>query len=197
MLLCLGMLCSSQVATGAERAEKEMEAKKVLVVYFSRTGENYTVGNITKGNTHIIAEMIAQKTSGTLFEIAPAKPYPQAYNDCIKVARTEKQENARPAIKADVKVEDYDVIFIGYPIWWGDLPMAVYTFIEKHNWTGKTVIPFCTHEGSGLSGTDRNLTTACKGATIGKGLAVQGNTAQNNRPTAEKMVTTWIESLGL
>ena len=90
------------------------------------------------------------------------------------------------------------MIFIGYPNWWGEVPMCVYTFIEKHDWTGKTVIPFITHEGSGMSGTDRNIATACEGATVavGKGLAVQGKTAQNSQASAQQSVKHWLEGLG-
>ena len=168
--------------------------KKVLVAFFSHTGENYAVGNITKGNTHIVAEMIAEATGGRLFEIVPVKEYPKTYNACVEVAKKEKAAGARPAVKDDIAVEDYEVVFIGYPNWWGDMPMAVYTFIEKHRWTGKTVIPFCTHEGSGLSHTEKNIADACKGAAVEKGLAVKGSTAQNEQETAKQAVIQWLRS---
>lgn len=103
--------------------------------------------------------------------------------------------HARPAIQGDANVEDYDVIFLGYPNWWGEVPMAVYTFIEKHQWQGKTVIPFCTHEGSGLGSTERKLKKACQGATFLPGLAIQGTIAQKNQKTAEQSVKTWLEKL--
>lgn len=165
--------------------------KKVLVAFFSHAGENYAVGNITKGNTRIVAEMIAERTGGRLFEILPVKEYPTTYNDCVEVAKKEKEAGARPAVREDIAVEDYDVVYIGYPNWWGDMPMPVYTFIEKHNWTGKTVIPFCTHEGSGLSDTEKYVAKACKGAKVEKGLAVRGATAQNDRERTEKHLTQW------
>lgn len=92
-----------------------MESRKTLVVFFSRTGENYAVGNIKKGNTHIIAEMIAEETDGTLFQVKPLKAYPASYTKCTEVAKQEVESKARPAIKGDVAVEDYDVIYIGYP----------------------------------------------------------------------------------
>ena len=132
--------------------------------------------------------------------IVPEKGYPKdSYNDCIEIAKKEKQANARPAIKGDVKIEDYDVIFIGYPNWWGEAPMCVYTSIDKHNWNGKTVIPFITHEGSSMGGTDRKIATACKGANVavGKGLAVQGKVAQENQANARKSVERWLEGLGM
>lgn len=169
-----------------------MESRKTLVVFFSRTGENYAVGYIKKGNTHIIAEMIAEETDGTLFQVEPLKAYPANYTKCTKVAKQEMESKARPAIKGDVAVEDYDVIYIGYPTWWGDMPMPVYTFIEKHNWQGKTVVPFCTHEGSGLSDTENKLKKACEGATILKGLAILGTTAQKSQEQARKTVINWL-----
>lgn len=175
------------------------ESKK-LVVFFSHTGENYNVGYIEKGNTHIIADMIADATGADIFEIVPEKDYPtDSYDECIAVAKQEKEANARPAIKGDVKIEDYDVIFLGYPNWWGEAPMCVYTFIEGHDWTGKTVIPFITHEGSGMGGTDRKIQAACRGAevAVGKGLAVQGKVAQQDSTAARKSVDTWLNGLNI
>lgn len=174
------------------KTTENMEKKKVLVAFFSRAGENYNVGRIEKGNTHIVAEMIARKTDGDLFHIVTEKPYPAEYMPCVEQAKQEKESGARPGIKGDAKVEDYDVIYLGYPNWWGDMPMAVYTFIEKHNWRGKTVIPFCTHEGSGLSGTEEKIRRACQGATVGKGLAIKGSVAQNSRDKAEQSVNNWL-----
>lgn len=177
-----------------------METKgKKLVVFFSHTDENYNVGYIEKGNTHIIADMIAEATGAEQFEIKPVVSYPTDYNECIDVAKREKQSGARPAIKEDVNVEDYDVVFIGYPNWWGEVPMCVYTFIENHDWTGKTVIPFITHEGSGMGGTDRKIAAACKGAdvAVGKGLAIQGKVAQEKQDNARKSVESWLNSLGI
>lgn len=183
-----------------QKTENMKTDGKKLVVFFSHAGENYNVGYIEKGNTHIIADMIADAAGADRFEIVPEKGYPKdSYNDCIEIAKKEKQANARPAIKGDVNVEDYDVIFIGYPNWWGEVPMCVYTFIEKHDWNGKTVIPFITHEGSGMGGTDRKIANACKGAdvAVGKGLAVQGKVAQENQATAQKNVNSWLDRLGI
>ena len=191
MMLCACAFTAHAQGNTSQTTDMK-NSKKVLVVFFSRTGENYAVGNIEKGNTHIIAEMIAKESGGKLFRIETVKPYPDEYKACVEVAKAEKESNARPEIKGDVKVEDYDIIFLGYPNWWGDMPMAVYTFIEKHNWNGKTVVPFCTHEGSGLSGTERKLKDACKGATVSAGLAIKGTTAQNSQPQTLKTVQTWL-----
>lgn len=103
--------------------------------------------------------------------------------------------NARPAIKGDVNVNEYDTIFIGYPNWWGDVPMPLYTFIEKHYWQGKIVIPFCTHEGRELGSTPKKLAASCKGATLLIGLAVRGTTAQNSSDETRQAVNDWLEEL--
>ena len=170
-----------------------MDNKKVLIAYFSRADENYNVGYIEKGNTEIIAEMIAEETKGTLFHIKTITPYPADYNECIALAKKEMNSQARPAIQGDAQVKDYDVIFLGYPNWWGNAPMPVYTFIEEHQWQGKTVIPFCTHEGSGLGSTEGKLKKACQGATFLPGLAIQGTTAQRNPQSAKLSVKAWLK----
>ncbi len=170
-----------------------MKDKKTLVAFFSRADENYNVNYIKVGNTQKIAEIIARETAADTFHITTVKPYPAAYTPCIEQAKEELHNNARPAIEGDALVEDYDVIFIGYPIWWGEPPMALYTFVEKHSWQGKIIIPFVTHEGSGLSGTDRRVAAACKGATALKGLAVQGKVAQQG---ADATVKNWLRQLG-
>ena len=194
-ILLVGLLPITSCAQTNQRKEQNMKEKKILVAFFSRAGENYAVGHIEKGNTHILAEMIAAETGGDLFHIEPVTPYPDDYTECTEVAKRELNAKARPAIKGDTAVEDYDIIFIGYPNWWGDMPMPVYTFIEKHSWQGKTVIPFCTHEGSGLSGTENKLKTACQGATVLKGLAVRGATAQNAQAQAKESVNNWLGKL--
>lgn len=175
--------------------ERHMNTKKILVAFFSRTGENYAVGHIEQGNTHIVAELIASATGGTLFRIEPATPYPDDYRACTEMAQREKRSKARPALVGNIAAEEFDVIFLGYPNWWGDLPMCVYTFLEQHDWQGKVVIPFCTHEGSGLSDTGNRLRSACRGASVLNGLAVRGSVAQNEREKARKQVLEWLKQL--
>lgn len=175
--------------------EIRMNTKKILVAFFSRTGENYAVGRIEQGNTHIVAEMISAATGGTLFRIEPAIPYPDDYRACTEIAQREKRSKARPALVGDITAEEFDVIFLGYPNWWGDLPMCVYTFLEQHDWQGKIVIPFCTHEGSGLSDTENRLQEACRGASVLNGLAVRGSVAQNEREKARKQVLERLKQL--
>ena len=158
--------------------------KKVLVAYFSRTGEQYFVGSITEGNTAIIAKMIAEKTNGDLFEIKVKNDnYPKSYSALVEYAQKEKKENARPEIVGVVEnFDDYDTIFIGYPNWWADMPMPVYTFLESYDFKEKQVYHFCTHEGSG--GVKRD------------GFAIYGHIAQNDRSQADKKVSEWLKGLG-
>ena len=129
--------------------------------------------------------MIAKQLDAELFEISTVNAYPDKYDACTKAAKQEQEENARPALSATVKnMENYDVIFLGYPNWWSDMPMAVYTFLESYNFSGKTVIPFCTHEGSGLSSTEGSIADICTGVTVLDGLALKGSMAQNSQVEA-------------
>ena len=163
--------------------------EKFLIAYFSRTGEEYGVGTITKGNTAIVAEIISQKVGGDLFEIKPVTPYPVNYDECTKLASREKASNVRPAIVGNVaNFEQYTTIFIGYPIWWGAYPMIVATFLESYDFGGKNIVPFCTHGGSGLSSTDQSIALACPTAKVLKGFAITGSTAQHDRAKTESIV---------
>ena len=171
--------------------------EKILVVYFSRTGEEYSLGNITKGNTEIVAEIIAQKTGGNLFEIKPVTPYPESYEECKKVASREKATKARPPFVGGVDISNYDLIFVGYPIWYGDAPQIVYTFLENYDFGGKKIVPFCTHGGSGLSSTDQTISMTCPTAKILQGFAISGSIAQNNFSRTESIVAENLKRLGL
>ena len=171
---------------------------KILVVYFSRTGEQYSVGVIDKGNTAIVAEMIAEKTGADLYEILPETDYyPYTYSALTDVAKKEQNENARPAIKGELPdVSGYDTIFIGSPVWWGDWPMICYTFFESVDLSGKKLVPFSTHEGSGLSGFDKKLASAVPGAEVLTGAAFRGGDCQNNKTKVESSVNEWLNGLG-
>ena len=171
--------------------------EKILIVYYSRTGEEYSVGNINKGNTAIVAEIIAQKTGGDLFEIKPVTSYPDSYEECKKVASREKATKARPPFVGDIDISGYDIIFCGYPIWYGDAPQIIYTFLESHDFSGKKIIPFCTHGGSGLSSTDQNISLTCPTAKILQGFELRGTVAQNNPAQAESIVIDNLKRLGL
>ena len=185
---------NNSVSTQAPAAQ----GKRILVAYFSRADENTGgVGYIEKGNTRILAEMAADITKGDLFEIKTVKPYPKEYRPATEVAKQEKENNERPEINGPLPdMSQYDVIFLGYPIWWSDLPMGVYTFLEKENFAGKTIIPFCTHEGSGIGNTERFIAETTK-AKVLSGLEMRGKKAQTQQAEARKDMEKWVnESLG-
>lgn len=172
-----------------------LAGKRILIAYFSRADENYRVGYIEKGNTRILAEMLAEMTGGELFEIKTVKSYPKEYDTAIEEAKQEKESNQRPEIAGKLpNVQDYDMIFLGYPIWWGDLPMGVYTFLEKEDFTGKTIAPFCTHEGSGMAGTEVFVAEATKAKML-PGLALEGTVAQNSRDKAKEELSKWLQDI--
>ncbi|MCC8023846.1 MAG: flavodoxin [Clostridium sp.] len=169
----------------------------ILIAYFSRAGENYNVGVIEKGNTEIVAEMIAEQTGGDLFHIETVTPYPENYRECTNVAQQELRDNARPELTAAVdNFDSYDVVFLGYPNWWGDMPMAVYTFLESYDFTGKTIVPFATHEGSGLSSTESSIKSTCSDAEVLDGLAIRGSVAQHSQEEAKDAVVNWLREIG-
>lgn len=149
-----------------------------IIVFYSRADENYFGGAyryIPVGNTEKVANMIAEVTRAELFKIEQVHPYAADYNTCIEQAKKDLQAKARPELVRTLdSLDGYDEIYLGYPNYWGDMPMAVYTFLEKFDWSGKTIHPFCTHEGSGLSGTEGKIKNTCKGAAVTSGLAIQG-----------------------
>ena len=173
-------------------------AEGALVTYFSHAGENYNVGVIKEGNTAKLAKVIAEQTGADLFEIVPVVDYPHSYDECLEVATAEQREGARPEYVGDVENWDqYDTIFIGYPIWWGEIPNIVYTFMENHDFAGKTVVPFNTHEGSGQAHSQRDIESTLSDATVLQGLAVRGATAQNDADATAKAVSDWLSGLGM
>ena len=169
--------------------------KNILVAYFSLSDEQYEVGVIEKGNTEIIAEMIAEETGADTFKIESVTEYPKTYDELLEVSRQEADNP--PQIAAEVEnMEQYDIVLIGYPIWWGDIPEIVKEFLQSYDFSGKTVIPFCTHGGSGLSGTEATVQSLCPDAEIGTGLAIRGSTAQNDRDSAREDVVSWLTDSG-
>ena len=163
-----------------------------MFVYCSRTGENYwngSIKNLEKGNSETIAEMVADMTGGDLFEVETVKTYPEDYYQCIDEAKAELQRGDRPEVKAYADdLEDYDTIYVGYPNWWGTMPMVMFTFLEHYDLSGKRIIPFCTNEGSGMGGSERDLKKICKGAKVEKGLSVHGAAAAQSRSKVEAWV---------
>ena len=178
------------------QAEQTEGGSNMLVAYFSLAGEQYGVGVIEEGNTSIIAHMIAEQTGADLFEIEAVTPYPTSHSELLDVSRQEMANNARPEIAGTVdNMDDYDTIFIGYPNWWGDMPMIVYNFLESYDLSGKTIVPFCTHGGSRLSNTESTIADIT-GGMMKDGFAILGTTAQNDRDTARSQVTEWLREDG-
>lgn len=164
-----------------------------LIAFYSRAGENYfggTYKRIAVGNTEKAAQMIAKITGGDLFKIEQAQPYSEDYQACIAEAKRDLQAHARPdVLNLPDNLDQYDEIYLGYPNYWGTMPMAVYTFLEHYDLTGKTIHPFCTHEGSGLSGTEGDIRRTAKGAAVAKGLAIHGSSVSS----AEQAIKKWIK----
>lgn len=173
------------------------DSSNALVLVFSRADENYGVGTVEVGNTMVLANMIAEKKSADLFHIERAQDYPADYDACCDEALEEQNAGARPELKSMPDLTGYDMVYFGTPVWWGDLPMPVFTAIEASDWNGKTIAPFCTHAGSGGSGVFASMASACEGAAILEGLAMPGTTAQNDRADAEAQVDSWLASLGV
>ena len=203
-LIVLGMAVAEVSAiSDAETAANDILNKnntdsKVLVVYFSRTGENYNVGNVNVdvGNTAMVASYIKEYLKADSFEIVPIDKYPEKYDECTEVAQKEKDDNARPNIQGKINnFDSYDTVFIGYPIWWGDLPMIMYTFMEEYDFNGKNVIPFNTHEGSGDAGTYQSIQSKLPNAKVNtKGLALDGKTARSD--DGKQQTIDWLKGLG-
>jgi flavodoxin len=197
-LAACGAQTAGQTASEAPSAAADSPAKgHILVAYFSQAGEQYDVGVVEKGNTQIVAEMIADETDADLFHVERKAAYPSKLSELLDEAQDEQKNSARPELAAAVdNWDDYDTIFLGYPIWWGDMPMPVYTFLESYDFTGKTVIPFDTNGGSGLADTVSAITKACPGAAVKDGLAVSGKEAQTQQDKAKREVQNWLKGLG-
>lgn len=166
---------------------------KSLIAYYSRKGSNYVSGRITNieiGNTEVASVMIQKITETDMFHIEAVNPYPEDYTETTEVAKKELSENARPELTDQVDdMKSYDVIFLGYPNWWGTFPMPVATFLESYDFSGKTIIPFCTHEGSGMGHSESDIKKLCPGAKVEKGLAIRGGGVKS----VEKEIAKWVE----
>ncbi len=166
---------------------------KELIVYFSRKGNNIVNGsikNLSVGNTEVAAKMIQELTGADMFQIEPVIEYATDYYECIQEARRDKRENARPEFKnAPKEISEYDTIYLGYPNYWGTIPMHVWTFLEKYDFTGKTIKPLCTHEGSGLGSSVGDIQKLCPGAKVEKGIAIHGAEVNRAKGTIEKWVS--------
>ena len=186
-------------------AKEENENSNILIAYFTVPEDIDTNGidadsgasvvvkdEEVLGNMEYMALTIQDAIGGDLFRIETKEAYPLDHEPLVDQAAEEQDENARPELAAHIEnPEQYDTILLGYPNWWGDMPMAVYTFIEKHDWNGKTVVPFCTHEGSGLSDTENDIRKAAHGAAVTKGLAIHGSHVDE----AKSALAQWVEEV--
>lgn len=167
--------------------------KKNLIVYFSHRGENYINGKIQDlqiGNTEIIAKKIDEKIEADIFEIIPLHEYPRHYHKCTDVAKKEHDKNERPKIINIVShMEQYDTIYLGYPNWWGTMPMCVWTFLENYDLSNKDIYPFCTHEGSGIATSIEDLKKLCPSSNIKKGFDIYGSQVEEDN----QKLQVWME----
>lgn len=170
---------------------------KCLIAYYSRRGSNYANGGIVDlelGNTEVAAGMIQALAGGELFRIDTLKDYPSGYEETTQVAQEELRQGARPGLKERVAaMEGYDVVILGYPNWWGTMPMAVHAFLEAYDFKGKTILPFCTHEGSGMGHSEADIRKLCPTAKLGPGLAIQGSMVRK----AEGAISAWLGKAGI
>ena len=178
---------SDDSSTDSESSAPESEAtqtgSKSLVVYFSWSG-----------NTENVAKSVQSQTDSDIFEIVPATPYSDDYDTVVDLAQAEQSEDARPAIADSIEnIADYDVIYVGYPNWWGDMPMILYTFFDSYDFSGKTVAPFCTSGGSGLSNTVNKMKELEPEATVTDGLHIGSGSSSN----PDNAVSEWLSEIGL
>lgn len=167
---------------------------KILIAYYSRRGENYVNGsirNLPKGNTEVIVEKLkALLPDADVYHIDTTYDYPADYYQCIDQAKQELRQKARPELKNPIAgIEAYDTIILGYPNWWGTMPMVVYTFLERFDFSGKTIIPFCTNEGSGMGSSERFIAKEAPGARLEKGVSIHGAEAAHADAQARTIAT--------
>jgi flavodoxin len=175
------ILAVAAVLLSGTQLHAQTSGKKILVAYFSHSG-----------NTRAVAYDICKKVDGEFFEIQTVKPYPSDYNTVVDIAKRELKADFRPELKSKLKNSgQYDVIFVGYPNWWGTYPQAVKVFLSTHDFSGKTIIPFCTHEGSELGRSVADLKKLCPKSTILEGLAIRGSAAHNSHDRIDE----WLKKL--
>ena len=194
-LVVVGLLMTMSCSGNTGTKEKEVMEKnaKVLIVFFSHAGENYAVGNIKVGNTKLVADEIQKVTGGDEFEIVAERNYDMPYGSLTKLAREEQERNEKPAFKGEVKdIDKYSTVFIGGPVWWGTYPQVMFSFFDKYDLNGKTIIPFTTHEGSGLGSVVEDLKKLYPNATFKEAFSIYGHETRNDLSKVDK----WIKSLG-
>jgi len=172
----------------------ETKGKHMLIAYFSRSGENYVNGGISSlktGNTEVAARMIHAITGAVMYKIETVRKYPADYRETTEVAAEEKRKQERPALATVCPdVRTFDGVFLGYPNWWGTMPMALFTFLESQDFSGKTILPFCTNEGSGMGSSEADIRKTCPDALVKKGLSIHGSEVNEQ----EESILRWIRN---
>jgi flavodoxin len=170
---------------------------KTLIAFFSRADENYFGGSmkyIEVGNTEIVACKIKNMIDADIFKIEMKTPYAKDYNTCIAEAKEHKNQNARPELVAlPDSIEKYDTVILGYPNYWGTMPMAVFTFLDAFDFSGKTILPLCTNEGSGMGSSESDIKKLCAGADVKKGLPLNGSGVASS----DAQIEGWLKTNGL
>jgi len=184
---------ANQTSTNNQNETTMNKKGKTLVVFFSHAGENYSVGNIEVGNTKIVADYISEITGAEQFEIVADKDYDMPYMELIEVAKQEANNGELPAMVGGLEhLDQYDTVFIGGPVWWGTYPQVMFTFFRDYDLNGKTIIPFTTHEGSGLASCVDDVKEAYPNAVVKPGFAIYGHEVRSGRAKVEK----WLKGLG-
>ncbi|MCC8168885.1 MAG: hypothetical protein LIO59_00600 [Oscillospiraceae bacterium] len=178
-----------------QSAQQSVETDNhILIAYFSRAGENWDVGVVEKGNTAVIADYIIENVDAHVFEIVAVNPYPESYDETLAIVQEERDNDELPEFVGTIaNIDQYDTVFIGYPIWYGGLPMIMYTFLEEYDLSGKTVIPFSTHGGSGWGSTLTELDELCPNAEFLDGFSTAGSNARS----AGNEVIEWLSEIDM
>ena len=170
---------------------------KTLITFFSRADENYFGGAmryVKVGNTEIVCDIIEKLIPADSFKIEMKNPYSPVYMTCIDEAKKDLRAKARPELtEMPESIDEYDTVILAYPNYWGTMPMAVFTFLEAFDFTGKTILPLCTNEGSGMGSSERDIKRTCPGATVKSGLPITGSNAANSKSSVQR----WLKSNGL
>ena len=170
---------------------------KTLIAFFSRADENYFGGAmryVKVGNTEIVAGIIKDLIPADTFKIEMKNPYSPVYMTCIEEAKKDLRAKARPElVSMPESIDEYDTVILAYPNYWGTMPMAVYTFLENFDFSGKTILPLCTNEGSGMGSSEREIKKTCPGADVKKGLPITGSAAASSKSSVER----WLKANGL
>ena len=170
----------------------QIDESKALIIYFSRAGENYSVGTVDKGNTELIVDYLTEVTKIKSFKIVPETEYPINYDETVEIAKKEKNSNTRPKIKNPLSsISEYDVILLGYPIWHGNLPNIVMTQLESLDFEGKTIYPFNTHEGSGVGSSINDIKKSAPKADVKEGFPLKGQYARKD--DSKKDINEWLK----